>query len=147
MLAEATSNIATRSVTPISSGVSTDFEELEEDARRYIWVPSRPDAFKTNGGEGVVEFSDVVELDGARTSEAMRSPPESSSLGLYGFRYNQQGRCLIRTLRTMMSMRPGAPSRPLARFPKVNCSCVAERFATRGTTYEWPNSPAMNTDR
>lgn len=134
-LAEVMSNIGKRSVTPISSGVSTGFEELEDDARRYIWVPSMSDAFRTKAGGGVAEFSGVVEL--ARTSEAMRLPPDTSSLGLYKrFRYNQQSRRPITKLRTMMSMRPGAPSTPLARFPKVNSSCVAERFATRGTTYE-----------
>lgn len=58
-----------------------DFEELEEDGRRYIWVPSVSDAFRTNT-ERDVEFSDVEELEDARTSEAMRLTLESS-VGLY----------------------------------------------------------------
>ncbi len=64
-------------------------EELEEDARRYIWVPFMSDAFRTNAEGEVVELSDVVELESARTSEAMRVPPDASSLGLYKiFHYN-----------------------------------------------------------
>lgn len=60
-----------------------DFEELEEDGRRYILVPSMSDAFRTN-----VEFSDVEEVEDARTSEAMRLTLESS-VGLYRrFQYN-----------------------------------------------------------
>jgi hypothetical protein len=83
MLAEVTLNISKRSVTQASSGVSTDFEELQEDARRYIWVPSMSvsNAFRTNAGE-VVELSDIAEVEGARTSEARRLPPDTSSLGL-----------------------------------------------------------------
>jgi hypothetical protein len=88
MLAEVTSNIGTLSVTGISSGVSMDFIESEEDARRYIWVPSMSDAFRTNADGGVIESSDVVDSEGARTSEARRSPPDTS-LGLYRkFGYN-----------------------------------------------------------
>jgi len=138
LLAEATLNISNRIVTPISSGVSIDFEELEEDGRRYIWVPFMSDAFKTNSEGEVVESSDVVELEDARTSEAMRLPPDTSSVGLYrrfSIQWTRSQRS-IAGLRTIMSMRPGTPSIPLARFPKVNSFCVAERFATRGTTYD-----------
>jgi hypothetical protein len=60
-----------------------DFEELEEDAWRYIWVPSISDALRTNAEGEVVDLSDAVELEDARTSEAMRLPPDVSSLGLY----------------------------------------------------------------
>jgi hypothetical protein len=91
LLAEVTLNISNRIVTPISSGVIMDFEELEEDGRRYTWVPFMSDAFRTNA-EGEVdeaESSDVVELEDARTSEAMRLPPDTSSVGLYRrFQYN-----------------------------------------------------------
>lgn len=88
MLAEITSNIGTLSVTGTSSGLSMDSIESEEDARRYIWVPSVSDAFRTNSGGCVVESSDVVDSEGARTSEARRSPPDTS-LGLYRkFGYN-----------------------------------------------------------
>lgn len=79
MLAEVALNIGKRSVTTISCGLSMDFEELEDDARRYIWVPSMSDAFRTNAGE-VVELSDIAEVEGARTNEARRLLP--SSLGL-----------------------------------------------------------------
>ena len=66
-----------------------DFEELEEDGRRYTWVPFMSDAFRTNAEGEVAESSDVVELEDARASEAMRSPPDTSSMGLYRrFQYN-----------------------------------------------------------
>jgi hypothetical protein len=83
LLAEVTSNISNRTVTPISSGVSMDFEESEEDGRRYTGVPSVSDAFRTNAEGEAVGFSDVVELEGARTSEAIGLPPDTSSVGLY----------------------------------------------------------------
>ncbi len=48
------------------------------------------DAFRTNGEGEVVELSDAVELEDARASEAMRLPPDMSSLGLYRkFQYNE----------------------------------------------------------
>lgn len=125
-----------------------DFEELEEDGRRYTWVPSASDAFRTNSEEEVVEFSDVVELD-ARTREAMRLTSDTSSVGLYrifSIQWTQSQRPFSK-LRTIMSMRPGTPSKPPTRFPKEKSFCLKDRFATRGTTYDWPCSPAMNTDR
>jgi hypothetical protein len=84
LLAEVTLNISNRIVTPISSGVSMEFEELEEDGRRYTWVPFISDAFITNAEGDVAGSSDVVEveLEDARTSEAMRVPPDTSSVGL-----------------------------------------------------------------
>jgi hypothetical protein len=115
-----------------------DFEEFEEDGRRYTGVPFMSDAFRTNAEGEVVEFSDVVELEDVRTSEAMRLTSDASSVGLYRkFQYNgRKSQHPITKLRTITSMRPGTPSIPLARFPKVNSFCVAERFATRGTTYD-----------
>jgi hypothetical protein len=89
LLAEVTLNISNRIVTPISSGVSVDFEESEEDGRRYTWVPFMSDAFRTNAEGEVAESSDVVELEDARTSEAMRLTSDTSSVGLYKrFQYN-----------------------------------------------------------
>jgi hypothetical protein len=65
-----------------------DSVELKSDARRYIWVPSISDASRTNAWGKVIESSDVVDSEGARTREARRSPPDTS-LGLYRrFRYN-----------------------------------------------------------
>lgn len=62
-----------------------EFEELEEDGRRYTWVPFMSDAFITNAEGDVAGSSDVVEVEfeDARTSEAMRVPPDTSSVGLY----------------------------------------------------------------
>jgi hypothetical protein len=66
-----------------------DVEELEEDGWRYTWVPLMSDAFRTNAEGEVVEFSDVVMLEDARTSEAMRLTSDASSVGLYRrFQYN-----------------------------------------------------------
>jgi hypothetical protein len=81
MLAEVASNMSTRSVTPISSGLTVGSEVSKEDAWRHIGVTSSSDAFKTNAGDGGVELSDDVELVDARTMEARNSPPDS--LGLY----------------------------------------------------------------
>ena len=112
-----------------------DSEELEEVGRRYTGVPLMPDAFRTNAEGEVLEFSNVVELEDARTSEATRLTSDGSSVGLYrGF--NGRSQRPISKLHTIMSMRPGTPSIPLARFPKVNSFCFAERFVTRGTTYD-----------
>lgn len=82
MLAEAALNIGKRSDTTISWVLSMDFEKEEGDGMRSIWVPSMFDAFKTNTEEGVAELSDIAEVECARTSEARRSPPDTSSLGL-----------------------------------------------------------------
>ena len=60
-----------------------DFDELEEDGRRYTWVSFMSDAFRINSEGEVAESSDVVELEDARASEAMRLPPDTSSVGLY----------------------------------------------------------------
>jgi hypothetical protein len=66
-----------------------DFEELEDDGRRYTWVPFMSDAFRTKAEGEVIEFSKIVGLEDARRSEAMRSPPDTSSVGLYKrFQYN-----------------------------------------------------------
>lgn len=67
-----------------------DVEELEEDGWRYTWVPLLSDAFRTNAEGEVVESSDIVELEDARTSEAMRLMSDASSVGLYRrFQYNE----------------------------------------------------------
>ena len=78
MVAEVASNISTRSVAPISSGLSAGSEV--SDGRRHIGVMSLSDAFRTNAGEGVVELSDDVELVDARTREARKVPPDSLGL-------------------------------------------------------------------
>ena len=66
-----------------------EFEELEADGRRYTWVPFMSDASRTNAEGEVAESSDVVESGDARTSEAMRLAPDTSSEGLYRrFQYN-----------------------------------------------------------
>ena len=133
-LAEVTLNISTRSVTQISSKATVESEELQGDVWRSIGVAFISDAFKTNSREKVVELSDIVE----RTREAMRVAPDAPFLGLYNTSQPVIKPAPYYRERTMMSMRPEAPSILSARFLNggmVNDSCVVERFTARGTTY------------
>ena len=109
MLAEAISNIANRIITPISSEANIESEDESGDGRRYIWVLFVFEALRTKSKPWVVELSDV-ELDHARTREAIRFPSGESTSGLYKEFRQLRSHMLSTAARTTISMRPGAPS-------------------------------------
>ena len=83
VLAEAISNIAIRTATPISSGSNAApySEGVSGIGRRYIWVLCVSEALRTKSELWAV-LSNVVELGSATTREAIRFPSVDSASGL-----------------------------------------------------------------
>jgi hypothetical protein len=109
MLAEVISNIGNRIVTAISSEANVELGDESGNGRRYIWVLFVFEALRTNSKLWLVELSNV-ELDDARTREAICFPSVESTSGLYKEFRKLKSHILLPIARTTISMRPGAPS-------------------------------------